>query len=79
MVVRVTRVGHVVKSRVVQTSVEPRDSTEVARSVIGYAVVDDSLSPDFPLGDAVETIIRRDDAERFIEEVCGDDRELPEV
>ena len=40
--------------------------------MIVYAVVDDALSPDFPLGDAVETFIHRDDAERFIEEVRGD-------
>ena len=44
--------------------------------MIVYAVVDDALSPDFPLGDAVETFIRREDAERFIEEVRGDDPEL---
>ena len=31
-------------------------------SVIAYAVVDDALSPDFPLGDAVETFVRREDA-----------------
>ena len=29
-----------------------------------------------PLGDAVETFVRREDAERFIEEVWGDDPEL---
>jgi len=39
-----------------------------------YAAVDHALSPDFPLGDAVETFVRREDAERFIEEVRGDDR-----
>jgi hypothetical protein len=44
--------------------------------VIVYAVVDDSLSPDHPLGDAIETFIRREDAERFIEEVHGDDPDL---
>ena len=44
--------------------------------MIVYAVVDDALSPDFPLGDAVETFIRREDAERFIEEVRGDDPEV---
>ena len=44
--------------------------------MIVYAVVDDALSLDFPLGDAVETFIRREDAERFIEEVRGDDPEL---
>ena len=44
--------------------------------MIVYAVVHDALSPDFPLGDAVETFIRREDAERFIEEVRGDDPEV---
>jgi hypothetical protein len=33
-------------------------------------------SPDQPLSDAVETFIRREDAERFIAEVRGNDREL---
>ena len=32
--------------------------------------------PTSPLGDAIETFIRREDAERFIEEVRGDDPEL---
>ena len=32
--------------------------------------------PDFPLGVELEVFIRRDDAERFIEEVRGDDPEL---
>ena len=41
-----------------------------------YAVVDDALSPTFPLGDAFETFVRREDAERFVEEVRGDDSEL---
>jgi len=36
--------------------------------VIVYAVVDHALSPDFPLGDAIETLIRREDAERSIAE-----------
>jgi len=34
----------------------------------------------FPLGEALEIFIRREDAERFVEEVRGDDpeaRELP--
>jgi hypothetical protein len=43
--------------------------------VIVYAVVYDALSPDFPLGDALEVFIRREDAERFIEQVRGDDPE----
>ena len=37
--------------------------------VIGYAVVDDALSPDFPLGVELEVFIRCEDAERFIEAV----------
>lgn len=44
--------------------------------MIVYSVVDDSLSPDFPLGDSLEVCIRREDAERFIEEVRGDDAEV---
>jgi len=41
-----------------------------------YAVVDDSLSPAFPLGDSLEVFVRREDAERFIEEVRRDDPEV---
>ena len=44
--------------------------------VIVYAVVDDALSPVFPLGVELETFIRREDAERFIEEVREGDPEL---
>jgi hypothetical protein len=44
--------------------------------MIVYAVVDDSLSPTSPLGDAVETFIRREEGERFFEEVREDDPEL---
>jgi hypothetical protein len=44
--------------------------------VIVYAVVDATLSPDFPLGVELETFIRRQDAERFVEKVRGDDPEL---
>ena len=44
--------------------------------MIVYAVVDDALSPDFPLGVELETFIRRTDAERFIEEVRGDEPEV---
>ena len=44
--------------------------------VIVYGVVDDALSPDFPLGDSLEVFIRREDAERFIENVRGDDPEV---
>ena len=45
-------------------------------SVIVYAVVDDALSPDFPLGVEVESFIRREDAERFVEEVRDDEPEI---
>jgi hypothetical protein len=45
-------------------------------TVIVYAVVDDSLSATSPLGDAVDTFIRHEDAERFVEEVFGDDPEV---
>jgi len=44
--------------------------------VLAYAVVDDSLSPTSPLGDAVDVFVRREDAERFIDEVRGDEPEL---
>jgi hypothetical protein len=44
--------------------------------VIVYAVVDDALSLDFPLGDTLEVFVRREDAKRFIEEVRGDDPAL---
>jgi hypothetical protein len=43
--------------------------------MIVYAVVDDSLSPNFPLKRALEVYVRREDAERFIEEIRGDDPE----
>ncbi len=49
-----------------------------ARVVIVYAIIDDSLSSTSPLGDALDVFIRRADAERFIEEVRGDDPELAE-
>ena len=44
--------------------------------MIVYAVVDDALSPDFPLGVELETFVRREDAERFIEQVRGDEPEF---
>ena len=44
--------------------------------MIVYAVADESLSPTSPMGDAIQTFIRREDAERFVEEVRGDDSEL---
>jgi hypothetical protein len=44
--------------------------------VIVYAIIELRSSPDHPLGDAVETFVRREDAEHFIEEVRGDAPEL---
>jgi hypothetical protein len=44
--------------------------------VIVYAVIDEALSRDFPLGVALEVFIRREDAERFNAQVRGDDPEL---
>jgi hypothetical protein len=44
--------------------------------LIVYAVVDLRASHDEPLGHSVETFVRREDAERFIEEVGGDDPEV---
>ena len=38
-----------------------------------YAVVDHALSPDFPLGDALDVYVRREEAERFVEEVRRDE------
>ena len=43
------------------------------RAVLVYAVADDILSPDFPLGDALEVYVRREDPEWLIEEVRGDE------
>ena len=45
-------------------------------AVIVYAVIDDPVSPDFLLGVELVVFLRREDAERFIEEVRGDDPEL---
>ena len=39
------------------------------RTLFVFVVVSTKLSLTSPLGDAVETFIRREDAERFIEEV----------
>jgi hypothetical protein len=45
--------------------------------VILCAVVDDSLSRHL-LGDSIDVFIRLEDAERFIDEIRGDDPELAE-
>lgn len=49
--------------------------TKISSTMIVYAVVDDALSPDFPARFELEVFVRREDAERFIEEVRGDDPE----
>ena len=51
---------------------EPR---ALLRRTIVYGVFD-ALSPDFPLADALEVFVRREDAERFIAEVRGDDPQV---
>jgi hypothetical protein len=61
-----------------------RGATKMARArsvlessaMLVYAVVDDALSRDFPLGVELEVFIRREDGERFIEEVRRDDPEV---
>jgi hypothetical protein len=47
--------------------------------MIVYAVVDQTISPTSPLGDAIDVFLRREDAQRFIEEIEGDDPELAEA
>ena len=42
----------------------------------GQSFIDDALSPGFPLGDSLELFVRREEAERFVDEVRGDDPEL---
>jgi hypothetical protein len=44
--------------------------------VIAYAIVDLRSSLDNPLGDALKTLVGREDAERFVNEVRGDEPEL---
>jgi hypothetical protein len=43
--------------------------------VLVYAIVDDSLSRCL-LCDSIDVFVRREDAERFIEEIRGDDPDL---
>jgi hypothetical protein len=47
----------------------------VRAEVLVYVILDDRSSRHL-LGDAVETFIRREDAERFIEKVRGDEPAL---
>src|SRR5436190_21936853 len=68
---RTVRGGHV--------PIDGQGSHFVARhrsSVHVYAVIDDSRSPTFPLGDAIEVFVRREDAERFNRGRPGDEPEL---
>ena len=51
-------------------------SCAIVLAVIVYAVVDDALSPDFPLGVELEVLIQREDAELFVQEIRGDDPKL---
>ena len=46
--------------------------------MIVYVILDPRTSPDHPLDDAIETFIRREDAEPFVEEVRGDEPDLAE-
>ena len=41
-----------------------------------YVILDDRTSLEHPLGEAVDVLLTREDASRFIEEVRGDDPEL---
>jgi hypothetical protein len=41
-----------------------------------FAVVDLRSSPDHPVGDAIETFIRREDADQFIANAQRDDPQL---
>jgi len=43
--------------------------------VVVYVICDERCNLD-PLGDAIEVLIRREDAERFLDEVRRDDPEL---
>ena len=41
-------------------------------AVLVYALVDVPPSPAGPLGDSIDVFVRREDAERFVEEIRGD-------
>jgi len=59
-----------------------RGTTPTTASRLGddrHAVVDDSLSQRSPLGDSVDVFVRREEAERLIEEVRVDDTELAKL
>jgi hypothetical protein len=48
----------------------------IGAAVRVFVILDDRSSRDNPLGEAVETFLRREDAERFVERVRGDEPEL---
>lgn len=49
----------------------------IVSTVLVDTIIDTRASPDQPLGDAVETFLRRKDAERFIAVVNGDGAGAP--
>jgi hypothetical protein len=53
-----------------------QDAPVIVPAVIVYAIIDLRSSLDHPLGDAVETFLHREDAERFMEGVPDDDPNL---
>ena len=53
-----------------------RDPCYRLPDVLVYAVVDDALSPEFPPRRRARGFVRREDAERFIGEVQGDDPDV---
>jgi len=44
--------------------------------VVVYVIRDERCSLDHPLGDAIEVLVRREDAERLLAEVGRDDPDL---
>jgi hypothetical protein len=55
-------------------STDLRSTRKCSRGLV-YAIIDDSRSRHL-LGDSIDVFVRREDAERFIAEVRGDDPEL---
>ena len=49
---------------------------DAVRLMVVYAVVDASLSSTSPLGDSIDTFLRREDAEPFVARVKRDDPQL---
>jgi hypothetical protein len=55
---------------------EPAAPEGLGSTLRVFVILDERTSLEHPLGDAVETFLQREDAERFIEDVRGDDPEL---